>query len=120
MNYYQQPSQLGLPILKILISNPDGECRHAIYQLEREAGWTFNLCSAIKYLWRLGDKSDKISSDLSKAIDYLNWELGNPISASQEHFRLITNAIVACENLRRYYLPSTTESPEDIIDLVAL
>lgn len=106
VTHYKAPSKLGLPILKILIDNPHGECRFAIYKFEREFGWGFNLCSAVKYLWRLGEKSPNLIGDLDKAIDYLNWELDEPISSSQEHFRIVQQAIVACEELRTQCSPT--------------
>lgn len=35
---------------------------------------TFNLGNAFKYVWRLGRKDDE-SQEISKALDYLAWEI---------------------------------------------
>lgn len=37
---------------------------------------TFNLGSALKYIWRCGLKSDDVVKDLKKAVWYLNREIG--------------------------------------------
>jgi hypothetical protein len=101
--HYEQPSELGLPIIKLLIDNPEGECRLVIYVQERRYGWGFNLNNAVRYLWRLGEKGDAVR-DLNKAIDYLAWELECPISTSQEHLASVQTAIGACKSLRRRLL----------------
>jgi Protein of unknwon function (DUF3310) len=95
-SYYQQPSDLGLPIIKLFISNPNGECRQTIYAMERKFNWGFNLSSMLKYLWRLGQKSDDITSDLEKAAQYLEWELESPVTPLSEDTR---NTIVTALNM---------------------
>jgi hypothetical protein len=100
MKYYQEPSELGLPILKLFIQNPCGECRQTIYLMERKYGWGFNINNAVRYLWRMGVKSADIQSDLTKAIQYLKWELECPVRPLSEDTRgAIETAIKMCEDL---------------------
>lgn len=82
MNYYQEISPLGKPIIEKLIIgskikvNLKQECRLVIYELETDHGWGFNLCSALKYLWRLGEKPGaSIQGDCRKVVEYLQWEI---------------------------------------------
>jgi hypothetical protein len=97
-SYYQHPSDLALPIIKLFIANPNGECRQTIYAMERKFNWGFNMSSCLKYLWRLGQKSDDITSDLEKAVQYLEWELESPVTPLSEDTR---NAIVTALNMCR-------------------
>jgi Protein of unknwon function (DUF3310) len=98
MQYYQQVSDLGLPIIKQFIINPSGECRHTIYVMERRSPhWGFNLSSALKYLWRLGVKTEDVESDLRKAIQYLTWELESCTAFDTRN--TIETAIKMCEDL---------------------
>lgn len=81
MYYYKSISLIGEPIIKILMGDiplTHDECILQIYELERNHGWSFNCCSALKYLWRLGIKTHNIKPDVNKAIQYLSWELENP------------------------------------------
>jgi hypothetical protein len=95
-SYYQHPSDIALPIIKLFIANPNGECRQTIYAMEKNYNWGFNMSSTLKYLWRLGLKSDDITGDLEKAIQYLEWELESPITPLSEDTR---NAIVSALNM---------------------
>jgi hypothetical protein len=99
--YYQQPSEIGLPILKLFIQNPSGECRWTIYIMERKYdNWGFNMSQCVKYLWRLGVKTEDTQSDLKKAIQYLKWELEaprRPLSIDME--QTLNKAIDMCEDL---------------------
>jgi hypothetical protein len=95
-SYYQSPSEIGLPIIKLFIINPNGECRQTIYAMERKYNWGFNMSSALKYLWRLGQKSPDIANDLEKTVQYLEWELESPITPLSEDTR---NAIVKALNM---------------------
>ena len=98
--YYQSVSEIGLPILKCLIQNPTGECRQTIYIMERRYGWGFNLCSACRYLWRVGVKTADTQSDLAKAIQYLTWELDCPRRPlSFDTRNSIETAIKMCKDL---------------------
>lgn len=98
--YYQEPSNLGLPIIKLFVQNPTGECRQTIYLMERKFKWGFNLSSALKYLWRVGVKDLSIEPDLTKAIAYLTWELERPMRPLSEDTRYtIETAILMCQNL---------------------
>ena len=99
--YYSSPSEIGLPILKLFIQNPTGECRWTIYTMERKYNyWGFNLSSAIKYLWRVGNKRNGMQGDLKKAIQYLNWELESPYRPlSVDTKQSIEKAIEMCEDL---------------------
>lgn len=102
MQYYKEPSQLGLPIIKLLLGvpNPSGGCRHTIYWMECEHNWGWNLSNALKYLWRLGVKSVDTQSDLIKAIHYLEWELEHPLYALPLDTRnVIIAAIGMCRDL---------------------
>jgi hypothetical protein len=100
MDYYHFPSDLGLPVIKLFITNPAGECRQTIYLMERKFGWGFNLSSALKYLWRVGVKSADTQSDLTKAIQYLTWELESPIRPLSVDTRTtIETAIHMCQDL---------------------
>lgn len=102
VSHYQEPSELGLPTLKLFIQNPTGECRQTIYVMERRYGWGFNLSSAVKYLWRLGVKTEDAQGDLVKIIDYLTWELECPIRPLSEDTRhAIETAILMCQALRQ-------------------
>jgi hypothetical protein len=75
-SYYQKPSSIGLPMLKLLgirkhLLGGDVTCIHAIEQLEIQ-GFRFVLLSAIKYLWRAGNKPGQpLSKDLREAKFYL-------------------------------------------------
>lgn len=102
MQYYQDPSPIGIPILKLFIQNPAGECRQTIYVMERRYGWGFNLSQSVKYLWRLGFKTADTESDLAKAIDYLTWELEAPIRPLSADTRgAIETAIEMCRELQQ-------------------
>lgn len=100
MNYYQQPSQLALPIIKLLTPIHVGECRQVIYHMERYYNWGFNMSSALKYLWRLGVKSDDVTSDLSKAIQYMQWELQDSTCQFLTPSRTnLEKALLMCQNM---------------------
>jgi hypothetical protein len=99
-SHYQEPSDLGLPIIKLFIQNPTGECRQTCYIMERKYGWGFNSHNMLRYLWRLGIKTADTQSDLAKAIQYLTWELECPIRAlSFDTRNAIETAIKMCEDL---------------------
>lgn len=99
--YYRSPSALGLPILKLFVQNPSGECRWTIYIMERRHdNWGFNLSSVLKYLWRLGEKPGETQGDLKKAIQYLQYELESPRRPLSADIReTIEKAIEMCEDL---------------------
>jgi hypothetical protein len=100
-SHYQEPSELGLPILKLFVQNPTGECRQTLYIMERHYGWGWNLKNAAKYLWRLGVKTKDIESDLNKAIQYLQWELEAPFKPlSFDTRNAIETAIEMCELMK--------------------
>lgn len=93
-SYYLQMSEIGKPIIDKL--SIDGylqpDCISTIYALEAAGmGWDFNLSSALKYLWRLGQKTEDYGDDLRKAITYLRWEYESNESANQ--VRLISSAL---------------------------
>lgn len=101
-SYYHHPSDIGLPIIKLFVSNPNGECRQVIYAMERKFNWSWNLSNAIKYLWRLGQKTPDITKDLEKAIEYLGWELEDPKTPLSEDTRTsIETAIAMCRDLQK-------------------
>lgn len=98
MDYYESPSKIGLPIIKLFITNPSGECRHTIYCMERRSPhWGWNLSNAIKYLWRLGVKTEDITKDLHKVIEYLTWELESCTAFDTRN--AIETAIEMCHDL---------------------
>ena len=93
-SYYLQMSEIGKPIIdKLRIDEYlQSDCISTIYALESAGmGWDFNLSSALKYLWRLGQKTEDYSDDLRKAITYLQWEYGSNKSVNQ--VRLIVSAL---------------------------
>lgn len=67
--HYQEASQIGRPILKILLPAHllDRECIGVIEQLH----CSFSYGSALKYLWRAGNKGNA-AEDLQKSRWYLN------------------------------------------------
>ena len=76
--YYKNPSPLGMLVIEKLLQ-PDvikETCIETIWHLEATTGdWTFNLSSALKYLWRLGQKDGATTeSDIRKALVYMDWE----------------------------------------------
>lgn len=76
-SYYQFPSPIGKPILDLFLDESDykEDCIHTIWFLERKGSGSFNQYSAIKYIWRLGQKDPDYRSDLNKAIEYLTWDV---------------------------------------------
>lgn len=67
-NYYQVCSELGREIGHGLLDSWfDKEC----FEVIKFYGNNFLLGSALKYIWRLGEKSASIQSDLLKAKYYL-------------------------------------------------
>jgi len=76
--YYSEPSELGMLVIEKLLL-PDvikDTCIETIWHLEATTeDWNFNLSSALKYLWRLGQKQgSSVQSDIRKALVYLDWE----------------------------------------------
>jgi thymidylate synthase (FAD) len=105
-NYYQTVSAIGKPIIESLGVEIRSSCIETIRFLEAEdremeaIAWTFNVISAIKYLWRLGLKTSDIRSDLGKAIQYLEWELEEYEGlASIGHHAKLKTAFVECQRL---------------------
>ena len=93
-NYYLRMSEIGKPIIdKLRIDEYiQSDCIKTIHALEAAGmGWNFNLSSALKYLWRLEQKTEDYGGDLRKAITYLRWEYESNESAHQ--VRLISSAI---------------------------
>jgi hypothetical protein len=76
-DYYQTPSPIGKPILDLFLEQSDykQDCIHTLWHLEESKQVRFNTLNGIKYLWRLGQKDPDYRDDLSKAIEYLGWEL---------------------------------------------
>lgn len=75
--YYQTPSPIGAKILstlEILEYEYKEDCIHTIWHLESDRKWNFNLLNAVKYLWRAGQKDPDPRQDLTKAVEYLEWE----------------------------------------------
>jgi len=73
VTYYTQLSPSGATILRILVGqlNSHQECIDYIEYLEERDLGNFCLYNAIKYLWRLGVKSDSVVNELTKCRDYL-------------------------------------------------
>ena len=79
--HYASPSEIGLPILKVLLGDFDADlCIYTIHEfecidveewIEDEWGWQSAPIKAFEYLWRAGQKEDAIA-DLEKAKWYLN------------------------------------------------
>jgi hypothetical protein len=74
-DYYQTVSAIGKPIIDIFEVELKSTCIETIWNLEYCYGWSFNMLTAFKYLWRLGQKSPIIVDDVKKAITYFEWEL---------------------------------------------
>jgi thymidylate synthase (FAD) len=103
--YYKEISPLGKPIIEYLLKGAsipepswglNGECIDLINRLGYHQT-SFYLCSAIKYLWRLGQKSSTtISQDVSKICTYLQWEIDRDIWFEDA---FLQKAIKACHSI---------------------
>jgi dUTP pyrophosphatase len=76
IKYYTEVSPIGRPILDLLDVNYGGKsCIETLQYLSYEEGVPFMVLTGIKYIWRLGQKTQDLRSDLLKAIDYFQWAL---------------------------------------------
>lgn len=94
-SYYQKPSSVGLPILKMLgippnLLNGATTCIQAIEELEI-MGCNFSILSAIKYLWRAGNKPGQtLDKDLREARYYLRrWYDWDSMRLSDNHLPVL-------------------------------
>jgi dUTP pyrophosphatase len=78
--YYSSVSPIGKPILDLLEIQYSNSCIETLSWLSYEGDASFTLLTGIKYLWRLGQKTKDMSSDLVKAIDYFQWSLEDTLS----------------------------------------
>ncbi len=94
--HYQSVSPIGLPILKALNLGDEIlalECIEAIEALEKFDHWPFSRLSAVKYLWRVGQKGDAVE-DLRKAQWYLQRFATSDNGYFDRDFSRIQEAIV--------------------------
>jgi thymidylate synthase (FAD) len=98
-DYYQTVSALGIDIIGEFGLVLLDDCRSTIEHWH-SLGYSFYVCSALKYLWRLGNKggSENIASDLLKAITNLTWELESEPANSQWHEK-VSSALKKCQLL---------------------
>ena len=80
VTYYNQVSPIGKPILDLLGIEYKQSCIATLNHLEYFNDWNFNCLTGIKYLWRLGQKTEDYSSDMAKAIDYFTWAVENRVN----------------------------------------
>lgn len=102
VTYYSTISLIGKPILDIFDIDYKESCIETIQAMQYYKGWNFNLCSAIKYLWRIGQKTKDIRADLVKTIDYLQWAIDddlNVLDFSEVSEDLVRKAIKECNQL---------------------
>lgn len=74
--YYNQVSPIGKPILDLLCIECKESCIATLLSLQSD-GWGFCSLTAVKYLWRLGQKTEDYSDDIVKAIQYFEWASEN-------------------------------------------
>lgn len=82
--YYQAPSPIGLPIIKLLGIGIDEDCITSIEWAETLHGFKFCESCVLKYLWRLGVKSKDISFDCSKILHYIDRAISNESHITEE------------------------------------
>jgi dUTP pyrophosphatase len=75
ITYYSEISPIGKPMLDMLGITYADSCIETLQWLSYEGDASFTLLTGIKYLWRVGQKTEDISGDLIKAIDYFTWSL---------------------------------------------
>jgi dUTP pyrophosphatase len=75
VTYYSEISPIGKPMLDMLGITYADSCIETLQLLSYEGDASFTLLTGIKYLWRLGQKTEDVSGDLIKAIDYFTWSL---------------------------------------------
>lgn len=121
VSYYQTVSPIGKPILDILGVQYRSTCIDTINFLEYYQGWNFKLCTALTYLWRLGQKTPHIGDDLKKAIDYLQWALEDNLTVLPINMeRPVTEAITACRKLQLSASGMTIIGQENILKSVEI
>jgi Protein of unknwon function (DUF3310) len=101
VKHYTEISPIGKPILDIFDIDYQDSCIETIQVMQYYEDWNFNLLTAMKYLWRLGQKSPEIKADLIKAIDYLQWALAdelNYLPMSVKKYQ-VQEAIKKCKEL---------------------
>jgi hypothetical protein len=101
VKHYTEVSPIGKPILDIFDIDYQESCIETIQVMQYYEDWNFNLLTAMKYLWRLGQKSPDVKADLIKAIDYFQWAIDDqlndlPDSLSENDILL---AIEKCKEL---------------------
>jgi hypothetical protein len=101
VTYYTTVSTIGKPILDLLEIEYCQSCIETIQVMQYYKHWNYNLCNALKYLWRLGEKDKDPRGDLTKAIDYLQWARDDELNDLPETVSLlnINIAISKCQQL---------------------
>lgn len=82
--YYQNPSPIGEPIIKLLGIGIDEDCITTIEWAETLHGFKFCESNVLKYLWRLGVKTREITSDCSKILHYIDRAIENGSHITEE------------------------------------
>ena len=77
VSYYQTPSPIGEPIIKLLGVSIEEDCITSIEFAEVLNGFNFGECQIVRYLWRLGVKTEDIKPDCLKILDYIDRAIEN-------------------------------------------
>lgn len=101
VNYYNQCSPIGKPIIDLLGIEYRDDCIQTLQYAQYYQGMNFNTLTAIKYLWRLGQKTTHYTTDIEKAIDYFGWALDDELNVLNVNLiPKIELAIAKCTELR--------------------
>ena len=68
----------------------------------------FNLGNALKYIWRCGDKGNKVE-DIKKAIWYLNREIDRSLKLKSNEQRGEAEYVDASRNVCEHFVPAQLE-----------
>jgi hypothetical protein len=74
------------------------KCEHPIECIDVVERMEFNIGNAVKYLWRVGKKSDSPFEDLEKAIWYIRRELGRRIAGTSSAHPTVPDGAYASQN----------------------
>lgn len=80
VEYYNQVSPIGKPMLDLLKVNCKKSCIDTINHMDSQKCYNFCYLNGIKYLWRLGRKTEDCSEDIRKAIEYFEWSITNELN----------------------------------------
>jgi hypothetical protein len=96
VSYYQNPSEIGAPIIALLDIEIVGDCISTIEHCEQVHRWRYCECQILRYLWRLGVKTVDIKSDCQKILDYCDRVIENesPLSINIRAVRSIVRHLL--------------------------